>query len=856
LGQWGLPAVVTPDRRREREELTTGMSATASPARAAFEQLVARLAVGLRLGAAVAGSVGALLGLGAPAAPAAVGIAVAGLLGWAAWYAVGTLRHGWSRWLVGTDILVVAALCLGFRWLVPAATVPGWATWLAVVASSAVVLGHLSPWPVLGAVGTVAVPAAYTAGMLLSGRAVAPLGPLLVVQGIGAGAVLALLRRRARAADEAIAQQEALQRDAAVRESRRADEREHCRLLHDSVSATLTVVAAGGVPGSPTLRAQASRDLEVVEQLLAPAGDPADAAVAAPTGNGSVADQAEAAGGPTAARTDLGSCLAAVVAAQPALTVELAVAELAVPAPVAAALADAAAEALRNAALHAGVDRVRLRAGPAPGGVLVELADDGRGFDPAQVPAHRRGLRESMVARMARVGGAAAITSRPGDGTRVALRWPARPAEAADPSGLGVAPAATGALAASGLDGVVAADASSLDSVPGAAGPSGLDDAAAVGRGGFGDLVADRYRRGFELAVVLAAGLRHVGSALVPILGHRGAFRSAAVELVAWAVLAAVGVVGAVRLLRRRSGLAVTWLLAAVALAASAVATAGIAPGQQLTIANWSLGATGWFGVVVLLRRPIVELGVMIIANGALTLGVLLHDGGMGRHELAHFLLMAYAVAALQFGFGVVGKALDGTARQAATAAERQAAVRRRVQVAEALHRSRLDRYRTVRRSLAPLLVGLASGELDPTDRRVQRRCAVEGSRLRRLFAEADDVPEPLLHELRACADIADRRGVPVELQVIGRLPALSRQVRRALTEAPLYALAGAHRQARVTVVGRSNEVAISVLADARVGDPAELPSPVDQAGSVTVQESVVAADGENCRWIEARWRG
>jgi hypothetical protein len=161
-----------------------------------------------------------------------------------------------------------------------------------------------------------------------------------------------------------------------------------------------------------------------------------------------------------------------------------------------------------------------------------------------------------------------------------------------------------------------------------------------------------------------------------------------------------------------------------------------------------------------------------------------------------------------------------------------------------------------VRRSVVPLLVGLASGELDPADPGTQRRCAVEGSRLRRLFAETDDVPDPLLHELRACADIAYSRGVLVDLQVIGRLPVLSRPVRRALTEAPLHALAGARRQARVTVFGRSTEVAVSVLTDAGAGEPAELPAPLDQARTVTVQESIVPQDGENRRWIEARWRG
>src|SRR5262249_2451465 len=130
------------------------MSAMATgPARAAFEGLMARFAAGLRVGGAVAGGVGAVLGLAAPASPVLVAITVAGLLGWAAGYATVALGSGWARWLVATDIVVVAVLCLGYGGLVPDTRLPGWSTWVAVVASSAVVISQLSPWPVLGVAG-------------------------------------------------------------------------------------------------------------------------------------------------------------------------------------------------------------------------------------------------------------------------------------------------------------------------------------------------------------------------------------------------------------------------------------------------------------------------------------------------------------------------------------------------------------------------------------------------------------------------------------------------------------------------------------------------------------------------------
>jgi signal transduction histidine kinase len=615
------------------------------------------------------------------------------------------------------------------------------------------------------------------------------------------------------------------------------------------------------VAGSATLRTQAWRDLAVVEQIQIPAGDagtPAPADRAGPTGDAAGAGLTGGSGRPDSAvgtgpagpggaggvgaagagtrggdppaepaeRADLRDWLAPVVSAQPALAVEMTIAPVRVPAAVGTALAGAVAEALRNVARHAGADRVSLRAGPTGRGVRVELTDDGRGFDPALVPAQRRGLRESVVARLARVGGSAAITSQPGAGTRIVLNAPTGPPGPA-PDGPEAPPAP----------------------------PAQPADGDPDGPGGVGDLVATRYQRAFELVVLTTLTIRHLVHALIPIISHRSAYRSFGAELVAWALMAAVGVVAARRLLRRRAGAVTSWLLAAAALAASALATAAVGNGQEFTVAHWALSATGWFGVLVLLRRPIAELAALIVLNAGLTVVVLIRDGAFDRDGLARFLMVAYVWSALQLGLALVIRALDGTARRAAAAAERQAAVWRRVEVAEALHRSRLDRYQTVCRSVVPLLLGLASGELDPADRRTQRRCAVEGSRLRRLFAETDDVPDPLLHELRACADIAYSRGVLVDLQVIGQLPELTRSVRRALTEAPLHALAGAQREARVTVFGRSDEVAVSVLADALAGEPAEPPLPLDRARTVTMRESVVAGTGEQRRWIEARWR-
>jgi len=88
------------------------------------------------------------------------------------------------------------------------------------------------------------------------------------------------------------------------------------------------------------------------------------------------------------------------------------------------ALRDAAAEALRNTVRHSGVREADLTVEPRHGGVAVIAADAGVGFDMA---SHQPGfgISESIVARMAEVGGSATLESRAGTGTRVTLWVPA-----------------------------------------------------------------------------------------------------------------------------------------------------------------------------------------------------------------------------------------------------------------------------------------------------------------------------------------------------------------------------------------------------------------------------------------------
>ena len=81
----------------------------------------------------------------------------------------------------------------------------------------------------------------------------------------------------------------------------------------------------------------------------------------------------------------------------------------------------AAREAMANAARFSGADEISVYVEADGTGVDVFVRDRGRGFDRSAVPAERRGLTESIEARMRRHKGSATITSAPGEGTEVEL---------------------------------------------------------------------------------------------------------------------------------------------------------------------------------------------------------------------------------------------------------------------------------------------------------------------------------------------------------------------------------------------------------------------------------------------------
>jgi signal transduction histidine kinase len=80
-------------------------------------------------------------------------------------------------------------------------------------------------------------------------------------------------------------------------------------------------------------------------------------------------------------------------------------------------------EALTNIVRHAGATQVWLRMAVRDGCLLVELADNGRGFDPRQQPAGSDGIT-NMNERLKALGGACEIASAAAKGTTIRFRAP------------------------------------------------------------------------------------------------------------------------------------------------------------------------------------------------------------------------------------------------------------------------------------------------------------------------------------------------------------------------------------------------------------------------------------------------
>lgn len=200
--------------------------------------------------------------------------------------------------------------------------------------------------------------------------------------------------------------------EAAAAEALAAERERIDALIHDSVMSTL--LDASRRENDAILTGQAARALEALDQLRA----------GTVGGNALTVEQLIAL--LRASATEIDEDIAVQVRRGPGSE------GLCVPYTAATTIGAALAEAVRNVVRHAagpGVPAHRsVEVAVSADAVLVDVIDDGPGFDPDAVRPHRLGLRVSIRGRMRQLpGGHADVLSRPGAGTRVRLGWKAAP---------------------------------------------------------------------------------------------------------------------------------------------------------------------------------------------------------------------------------------------------------------------------------------------------------------------------------------------------------------------------------------------------------------------------------------------
>jgi hypothetical protein len=241
------------------------------------------------------------------------------------------------------------------------------------------------------------------------------------------------------------------------------------------------------------------------------------------------------------------------------------------------------------------------------------------------------------------------------------------------------------------------------------------------------------------------------------------------------------------------------------------LASGVVVDGLRFQVVDWAFGLVGWHLVLLLLDR----LPVLLAAMGA-HLGVsAVQFLPASVAEVGAAGSVVFGAVSLQLAVVVITRMLVRSRTEAVAAAaehDRQAA---RVRHAEQWEREQRTAFAGQLGAVLPLLVDLADGVLDPREEDTRRRCSLAATQLRRLFAEHDEVPDPLVHEITACVVVAERRGLQVSLAVGGAPADVPAEVRRALIGPVAASLAAARVRAKVSVLRTGDDVRVAVVGDA-----------------------------------------
>jgi hypothetical protein len=276
------------------------------------------------------------------------------------------------------------------------------------------------------------------------------------------------------------------------------------------------------------------------------------------------------------------------------------------------------------------------------------------------------------------------------------------------------------------------------------------------------------------LAAVLPVGL------LVQVLAELPDYRHPAVPFVVWLglLMAAWWVIPRVRL----GGLTRRQAAVAMAVAVASVGAVGWdrRPHSPSGVLDWSILGAVWLLALAALSRPAWEWvpGALLVlaVNGFFILRLL----GTAAPGVARLTAAAYVVVVILAVFAALRPTLRvhaGLAARGAELASRSAAERAAV---AAIEEDRRDRFALLELEALPLLRGIADGSLDPSGEAVRRECARHATTLRRALVDTARLGRELLAALDPALSAARRRGLHVEIQVVGDPGLPSRDVAQA----------------------------------------------------------------------------
>lgn len=287
----------------------------------------------------------------------------------------------------------------------------------------------LGVWAGTAAVAALAAVAVIALGLHHGFTPAGVIGPTvgaLVALGLGAG--VRALHRESQARREVIAELVATRSALAAREREVGREAERARLageIHDTVAQGLASIgmllhaAERTAPSSPAVdqirlaREVAGENLTETRRLIAalrPA--PLDGvSLAGALGRVAARCRAENPGLEVSVATENAGEHATESSTEP-------------PAELAAALVRVSQEALTNAVRHGAPQRITLTLSGSPTAVVLEIADDGRGFDVAAPRTAASFGLDGMARRVGDLGGRFEVDSEPGSGTVVRAELP------------------------------------------------------------------------------------------------------------------------------------------------------------------------------------------------------------------------------------------------------------------------------------------------------------------------------------------------------------------------------------------------------------------------------------------------